>query len=235
MKISQLLVLTSFFLPLSLPGAQTELHWKVCESPDQLHQKLPGSGKPKQRRSYYFDDSQQSHYRHGVVLRFRMDPRKGATSTLKVRGVASIPGEWEGLKGYKCEADYRGGRLTHTCALKRVVSPATARKFIQGKAHPAALYDSKQRGFAKAGGKSIHWRNLHIAGPLTNTRWKWKHFEGEHMSARGKTYLEVSLRTNGDPRKQYLKWQRGFEKRGVRFCKDSPSKTRWALAHFLGY
>jgi hypothetical protein len=197
------------------------------------------------RLVYFYDTAELDLFNAGVVLRARLVKGDADDSTVKIRPVkpASIPKDWQQLKGFKLEADWVGDHEVCSASLTGLQRRDEIDEVAQGKRAIGKLFSSDQERFLSEFHKGWGgFGKLRVMGPIRVLRWKPKHESFPHELTleewrlpNGDDLVEVSIKA---PPNQAREARKEFETHLRELGLDpegaQDTKTRTALQYFAG-
>ena len=125
------------------------------------------------RQVYYFDTSDLTLLRHGVVLRARHLQRGESDLVAKLRPVvpAEVSEKWRATSGFTIEAEVAPGLDMYTAALKCFRRQGHLQETLGGQRTVQALFSKRQRAMLReCGAAKIAWPSLQAHGPVSVLR-----------------------------------------------------------------
>jgi hypothetical protein len=195
------------------------------------------------RLVYFYDTPDLDLFNAGVVLRARLVKGDADDSTVKIRPVepASIPEDWQRLKGFKLEADWVGDHVVCSASLTDLQQRDEIDEVANGKRAIGKLFSSDQERFLREFHEDpVGFGNLRVMGPIRVLRWKPKHETFPHELTleewklpSGEELVEVSIKAPPNEARQARKeFERHLRELGLDPEGTQDTKTRTALEHF---
>ena len=127
------------------------------------------------REIYFFDTPQLDCFRKHAVLRARMIKNGPDDSTVKIRPVdpQRIAPQWEGLQGFKLEADVAGAKVVRSASLTLPQKQGEIKNVAAGERAPKKLFSPDQERFLEDHAlPRMPFDSLRVLGPVAVLRWK---------------------------------------------------------------
>jgi hypothetical protein len=195
------------------------------------------------RLIYFYDTPDLDLFKAGVVLRARLIKGDADDSTVKFRPVeaASVPRDWQRLKGFKLEADWVSDHVVCSASLTGRQQRGEIDEVAKGSRAIGKLFSSDQERFLSEFYKGpLDFGELRVMGPIRVLRWKPKHETFPHELTleewrlpNGEELVEVSIKTPANEAHQArTEFDTHLRELGLDPEGAQGTKTRTALEYF---
>lgn len=201
------------------------------------------------RMIYFYDTPNLDLFEAGVVMRARLVKGDDDDSTVKFRpkdaaasaDVCRRAEEWQGLDGFKLEADCVGERIACSASLTQMQRRDEIDEVATGKRAIHKLFSSEQERFlSEFYGQPIDFGQLCVMGPIRVLRWKLEHKNFDHELTveewrlpDGDDLVEVSIKTTPDEAHEaQAAFDNHLREMGLDPQGAQETKTRTALEYF---
>lgn len=196
---------------------------------------IPDDVDEKKREIWFFDTPDLLLKQQEVVLRARVNRKKGKVDTTTkwrrwVSPYVSVLNAWQQLDGFKAEID---ASVTESVpAWSITVDDLKEEKFravVAQDKTPLDFFSEQQQLLAKSAWPKLPWKKLQALGPIASSKWELDHeISIERWSINADSVIEISKR--GDDQASTLRkiydW---LKTTGAEANNLAGGKTAWAL------
>ncbi len=208
-------------------------HWPKMRS------RIPAEVDEKNREVWFFETSDLALKRHDVVLRVRVNRKKGtADATVKQRRwvspFVSVREAWEQLPGFKAEID---ASLTEGVPAWSITAEDLEEDSFRAAAAnergPREFFTKHQRLLVESAWPLLPWNTLEARGPIASVQWKLADgFTIEQWTVGEESVVELSRR--GPSQDAALdEIRRLLSAEGLEAQSLEGGKTAWALTRLV--